>query len=127
MSSTMPATELHGEITEWKNLVNLIRDELKMFNHSLTEVVKKNTSEAMPYVEHFQNQFIRQNEVSDELFHDLKQADKAIKTKAEEDGTEIEQLVVDNPIELRSRTDSYRKLFNELKVEYHNFLSKYQN
>ncbi|POY37408.1 hypothetical protein C3K47_06505 [Solitalea longa] len=125
MNSTIQASDLHGEITEWKNLVNTVRDELKKFNSSLTEVVKKRNADAMPFVEHFQNQFIRHSEVSDELFHDLKQADKAIKLKAEENGSDVNQLTVDDPEELRSRTSSYQKIFDELKSEYNSFLTKY--
>lgn len=129
MNGTKQATDLHDEIAEWKNMISLVRDELKGFNSSLEDVAKKTTSsDVKPYIEHFQNQFIRQNEVSDELFHDLKQVDKAVKLRAEGvEESEVDHLIENDQAALRDRTESYQRIFNELKSEYNSFLTKYKN
>jgi hypothetical protein len=123
MTNQINFDEFHGEINEWKSMVNLVRDELKIFNDELCNVAKKSSSsEILRHIEHFQNQFIRHNEVSDELFHDLKQADKAIKRKIEAGHDESDNTLSD--IDLRDRATTYEHLFKDLKNEYHSFLEK---
>jgi len=125
MDSLLNFDEFHGEITEWKSMVNLVRDELKIFNDELSKIAKKNSStDILRHVEHFQNQFIRQNEVSDEFFHDLKQADKAIKRQLEANETQASEVLGGDHSVLRDRANTYERIFKDLKNEYHSFLEK---
>ncbi|SMO68855.1 hypothetical protein [Solitalea koreensis] len=125
MDSQLNFDAFHGEITEWKSMVNLVRDELKIFNDELSKIAKKNLSmDALRHVEHFQNQFIRQNEVSDEFFHDLKQADKAIMRQLETSEKNADVKLGDEHFELRDRANIYERIFKDLKNEYHSFLEK---
>ena len=79
VESKKPVTVLHADITEWKSDVELVRSEISIFQKQLGEIVRKNNhGEVLKEVEHFQNQFIRQLEVSDELFHELKAADRKL-------------------------------------------------
>ena len=118
-------TVLHSEITEWKSNVELIRSEISIFQKQLGGVVRKNSlEEVLKGVEHFQNQFIRQLEVSDELFHELKAADRKLARTADT-GTDSEFIFAEDNTNLRDSVETYNKLFLELKNEFHLFLEKW--
>ena len=120
-----PVGVLHSEITEWKSNVELIRAEILIFQKQLAGIVRKNShEEVLKGVEHFQNQFIRQLEVSDELFHELKAADRKL-ARAADIGTDTGSIYVEDNTELRDSADTYEKIFLELKNEFHLFLEKW--
>ncbi len=120
-----PAGVLHSEITEWKSNVELIRSEILIFQKQLVGIVRKNShEEVLKGVEHFQNQFIRQLEVSDELFHELKAADRKL-AHASDTGTDTQSIYVGDNAALRDSADTYEKLFHELRNEFHLFLEKW--
>ncbi len=120
-----PITELHNEITEWKSDIGLVRDEISAFQKELKEIVNKNNNkEAMKGVEHFQNQFIRQLEVSDELMHDLHIADHKLAEKAQL-SVDSNLILKEDDAQLRDKVETYNKLFRELENDYHQFLEKW--
>ncbi len=73
-------------------------------------------------IEHFQNQFIRQLEVADEMYHDLKQSAKHM-------GYGRPAIIhhdrpVDNDLNsLQDRMQVFHKLHKELAGEFHRFES----
>lgn len=72
-------------------------------------------------IEHFQNQFIRQLEVADEMYHDLKQSAKHM-------GYGRPAIIhhdrpVDDISALQDRMQVFHKLHNELAGEFHRFES----
>ncbi|MEO8412618.1 MAG: hypothetical protein ABI472_03125 [Ginsengibacter sp.] len=120
-----PITELHAEITGWKSNIELVREDISIYQQQLKEIVRKNNSEELlKAVEHFQNQFIRQLEVSDELLHDLHATDHELALDAGE-GPDSELIEAKDQTALRDRANTYDKLFIELKNEYHLFLEKW--
>jgi type II secretory pathway predicted ATPase ExeA len=120
-----PVTVLHSEIAEWKSNVELVRAEISIFQKQLGGIVRKNSLEdVLKGVEHFQNQFIRQLEVSDELFHELKAADHRLARTADT-GTDSEFVFAEDDTALRDSVETYNKLFLELKNEFHLFLGKW--
>lgn len=120
-----PVGVLHSEISEWKSNVELIRAEILIFQKQLSGIIRKNSNEeVLKGVEHFQNQFIRQLEVSDELFHELKAADRKL-AHAADNGTDTKSIYVEDNAELRDSADTYEKLFHELRNEFHMFLEKW--
>ncbi|HVZ96657.1 MAG TPA: hypothetical protein VG847_07265 [Chitinophagaceae bacterium] len=121
----VPVTELHSEIGEWRSTVDLVRSEISTFQKQLAEIASKNThEEVMKGVEHFQNQFIRQLEVSDELRRALRKADHRL-AATEMNGNGSDNLWVEDNTALRDKAITYMKLFTELKNEYHSFLEKW--
>jgi predicted nucleic acid-binding Zn-ribbon protein len=79
MENKAQLTEAHAKMIDWVKELAFYKDELKTFQTRLQEVVARNNKqEILAEVEHFQNQFIRQNEVMDELNHDFKQFDNSI-------------------------------------------------
>lgn len=72
-------------------------------------------------IEHFQNQFIRQLEVADEMYHDLKQSAKHM-------GYGRPAIIhhdrpVDDISSLQDRMQMFHKLHNELAGEFRRFES----
>lgn len=125
MSTKKHINELHAEINEWKGQIELVRDELKTFKDQLGKILAGNTGgEAVAEGEHFQNQFIRQGEVSDELYHELKLADHDLAEKAKGNNS-ADHILVDDHTALRDKATTYTRLFNDLKNEYHGYLEKW--
>jgi hypothetical protein len=116
---------LHEEITEWKSNVELVRSEISIFQNELKEIVEKNNhEEILKGVEHFQNQFIRQLEVSDELLHDLHAKDHEYLIKSGS-GLDADTILTEDDNNLKDRALTYNKLFSELKTEFRLFLDKW--
>lgn len=119
------AQELHEEIKEWISQVDFIKEELAIYQKQLEEVAAKYTSQdVLAEVEHFQNQFIRQREVSDEIRHDYKQEENKLVKLAQENPAS-EHVLLDDHSDLRENTDTYVHIYSEVKDEFHKFLAKY--
>ena len=96
MNTKKHIAELHPEVKAWMSYVNYVKDELKVHNLRLEEIIQKNSGkEVMAHIEHFQNQFIRQNEACDELMHDLHAAEKTYSDIAIGNGSAMHILVAD--------------------------------
>ena len=66
-------TDLHNDHELWLNKLAFCKEEISILEHRMEEIAKRNTGyEVMAELEHFQNQYIRQREVIDELRHELK-------------------------------------------------------
>lgn len=116
--------ELHSEIQDWKSQLQFVKDTTQTLMKELAEVAQKNNHhEVTAQVESFQNRFIRQNEVCDELNHEVKQADKSLAEKAVGNPA-ADHVLVEDMTELRDRTETNFRLFSELRNEYQSFLSK---
>ena len=118
--------DLHFELNLWINELKFYKDEIKIFNSRLEEIVSKNTrDELLRELEHFQNQYIRQNEVIDELRHELKQHENILEKESKEHPIAVEHRYFDDHIELRDQVVQFKKIYSELKSEYMIFLSKW--
>ena len=120
-----PITQLHAEITQSISEVKFGMSELSIFQDQLKEIAEKNNHEEVSkQVEHFQNQFIRQNEISQELLHDLHVSDRQL---AEDSvGDKDSDLILEKEnLGIKDRVETYNKLLVELKNEFHLFLEKY--
>ncbi|MHB1921178.1 MAG: hypothetical protein ACYCOO_02970 [Chitinophagaceae bacterium] len=122
MATTSLISALQQDLMSWKTQVDTSRLEIKYLKERLEEVVSKNNSrESLVQVEHYENSFLRQREVADELFHELKQAIKKLK--------EDDLLLFPGPGEggidpgkLREEVFVFNKLFQELTLEFNHFL-----
>ncbi len=127
MITTMPIRNLHLEYKFWIVELNFYKEMLKIFETHLETIVaeNRNNKKVLPQIEHFQNQFVLQREVIDELKHDLNISEKQLASFTREMsmvGYEFERL--DNHSALRDQFLTFRKLFNELKEEFHRFESE---
>ncbi len=123
MEAQQHISALHQDIESWKTDVDFVRRDVRYLKERLLEVAGKNSSrEAMVQVEHFQNLFLRQHEVADELFHDLKQANKSLRVAIQEVPAFYGPVMEEEHSVLRERVEVFDKLFRELKNEFNNFL-----
>ena len=117
--------DLHFELNLWINDLRFYKDEIKIFNNRLEEIVAKNTGlEILQELEHFQNQYIRQNEVIDELRHEIKQHENMLENEAKDNPVAVEHRYFEDHTELRDQMVQFMKIYNELKSEFMRFLSK---
>jgi hypothetical protein len=123
MFQTISINKLHHEYHLWITELNFCKEELKIFEHHLEDIISKHRiPEITSQVEHFQNQFIRHKEVIDELKHDLNIAEKQLAAFAKYLSDEgIMNIKMDNHTRLRDEVFTQRKIFNELKKEFRSF------
>lgn len=130
MSTVAPAQhkyigELHFDHMEWLNALKFYKDEISIFEHRLEDIIRRNTGmEVMAELEHFQNQFIREREVIDELRHDIKQQENVLEKESKDHPVAIEHRYFTDHTDLRDRMQTYEKLYRELKADFYRWLSK---
>ena len=127
MITTLPPYKLHIEYQFWIAELNFDVELIKIFESHLAFIASGNTAKKlMPGIEQFQNQFIRQREVIDELKHDLNVSEKQLAAFVREMspiGFDNERL--DNHSGLRARFLTFHDLFDDLKGRFRHFESEW--
>lgn len=116
------SADLQAQFLTWKGEVDTVRNHLRSMRARLEEMAPRRTNpDGMAQIEHFQNRFIRHQEVADEMYHDLKQSAKSISN------AQPAILHDDRPIDdfdtLQDRMQMFHKLYEELKNEFYRFES----
>ncbi len=125
MSEQIYIAELHNDHTLWLSELSLGKDQLKSYQNRLEEVAKANTgNDVLALVEQFQNRFIRENEVIDILLHDIRADESTISASAAINNVATDRRKVSDNDDLRSRMVDFRKIFDDLKMEFIRFLAK---
>jgi len=125
MENKAQLTEAHGKMIDWFKELAFYKDELKTFQTRLEEVVARNNKqEILAEVEQFQNQFIRQNEVMDELNHDFKQFDNTIVANVLSNPIASDHRSVVIPAKLIDQHIMFLQIYKELKTDFEKFLVK---
>ena len=115
---------LHFEHQLWRSEAKFFKDELTIYQKMLAEVASKNTKEDFrKQVEHFQNQFFIQEEELNSLKDEIKSHEKFLATFSAEHPVAIDHKLFSDHKEMREKTDTFRKLYNDLKKEFNHFLS----
>ena len=114
----------HFEHKVWMNELSFYADEVKIYERQLEELVGKNIKEMLPMLEQFQNNFIRQKEVIDELKHEINAHEHELAVMAEKDlnlapGSRYDHLA------FREQMDTFKKIYSELKAEFIRFWGKW--
>ncbi|UPK70056.1 hypothetical protein [Chitinophaga filiformis] len=109
------------QISNWKDEVNTTRESIRSMRSQLEQFsLTKTDDESLAQIEHFQNQFICQEEKADELRHDLKQSAKKISNNGKPLISHDDRPVDDFDV-LQDRMETFRKLYNELRDEFKAF------
>lgn len=125
MSDQKYISELHNDHKVWLSELTLSQDQIKSFSTRLGEVATANTAtDVLAQVEHFQNSFIRHNEVIDGLFHDIRKSESELAATVSANNVATEHKKVADDEALRDRMVSFQKIFGELKTEFTGFLAK---
>ena len=116
--------DLHSDHQLWLNTLRFCKDEITIFEHRLEDIAKRNTvTEVMAELEHFQNRYIREREVIDELRHDIKQHENHLEKFAIEHPVAVDHVLFTDHSGLRDRLSTFEKLYHELKVEFMRWLA----
>lgn len=120
MVPTVSIRSLHLEYRLWINELNFYKEEIKIFERQLENLVIKNPHDGLcAKVEQFQNKFILQKEVIDHLKHDLNVSEKQLASFVQElSGIGLESIKMDNHTKLRERMATFRKLYTEMKNDF---------
>lgn len=123
--STVSIEQFQDELQSWKRELSSTKEEIKSFEQELTNLAcKTHNREVLAQVEHFQNNFIRQKEVIDELRHDLpdsrSKVENIFNSRYQSPDEEHDQQA-----KLADRMETFRKLYHELKDDFQKFESEY--
>jgi len=117
--------DLHSDHTIWLNTLQFCKDEIAIFEKRMGEIALRNThTEVMAELEHFQNQYIRQNEVIDEMRHTMKQHENGLAQEAKEHPIAMDHRLFHDHSGHREAMHTFEKLYRELKEEFMAWLVK---
>ncbi|MCC6938643.1 MAG: hypothetical protein IT226_10520 [Flavobacteriales bacterium] len=116
--------DLRLDHQEWLNTLRFRKEDVSILERRLEAIVQRNSKqEVMAELEHFQNQFIREKEVIDELRHDIKQHENQLEKQGGEDALGMEHGYITEHTMLHDRILTFEKLYRELKAEFRQWLS----
>jgi uncharacterized protein (DUF342 family) len=119
-------SDLHFEHKQWRRELLFWEDELKSLQNRLSELVMRWTDkEILAQLEHYQNQFMIQENTIAELEDHINLHETNISAHLKKKEDVLNQQLVKNHIEFRNQMDSQRNLYIELKRNFFQFLSKY--
>lgn len=118
--------ELHFDNKLHINQLAFYKQEIDIFKHRLEELATKNTKiEVTARIEQFQNQFIRQLEVNDELRHKINLHEQSLAEYAKEHPVAIDHVLFKNNDAITDEVTRYTELYNEMKHKFNGFLSEW--
>lgn len=124
VTTTKSIEKIHFDHRLWMNELSFFSDELKIYEHRLEDLVSKNNEAiVLSLLEQFQNQFIRQREVLEELHHDIKVHEQ----KLGEAMRKGQEAPLDPAFHqyMKEEMESYRNIYTDLKRKFYSFLAKY--
>ncbi len=117
--------DLHNDHKLWLNTLDFCKQEIDILEHRMEEIAKRNThTDVMAELEHFQNQYIRQREVIDELRHELKLHENGLVKEALDNPVAIDHRLFGDHTAHRDAMHTFEKLYSELKAEFMRWLAK---
>jgi len=119
MSKAIYLSDLHFEHKLWINQLAFCQDELVIYERRLGELVNKYTdTDVLAKLEQFQNQFIRQKEVIDQLLHAVNGHEQELSRYAAEHPVAIDHVHFKDHAGLRDRMDSFNDIYADLKKNF---------
>ncbi|UTW65913.1 hypothetical protein KFE94_14820 [bacterium SCSIO 12643] len=110
----------------WDNEMKFYRNELEIFDHRLEQdVVRLSEQEALRELEHFQNQFIRQNEVLDILNKRVRQNRKSITRNSVDGEIKNNDEIINEYNSLRDEFETFERIYADLKKNFLDFNHKH--
>ena len=123
MFPTTTIPNLHKEYSSWMRELIFYKEEIKLFERQLEDVASKQLSmNASAKVEQYQNQFIREKEVIDELKHKLNISERQLAGFVKNvSGLGLNSIRMDNHPGLRDEMNIFRKIYGQLKQSFRKF------
>ena len=127
MESTVSIDQFQEELQSWKHELSSFKQQIRHFEKQLEQMsIQKLPKDLLAQVEHFQNNFICQNEVIDKLRHDLPDSRHKVEHIFKSSGV-FHQDHTGHDVQdtLRERMDMFRRISDELKDEFRRFESEW--
>ncbi|MCB0574161.1 MAG: hypothetical protein KDC61_06310, partial [Saprospiraceae bacterium] len=119
-------TDLHYEHKLWHNELNFYRDEIKILQARLEEIVSKNTSNEVEMgVESFQNRFDLNRKHISEIKHRIKKHEKFLVNYAKDHPIAVDHVHFTDHTDIRENFERFRELYREMKTEFNRFAVKW--
>lgn len=120
-------SDLHFEHKVWINEMNFFEDEIKTFENRLEELARQYLPkrEVMVDLEHFQNQFIRQREVINELKQDIRRHEQYLVQAVESNPAGVDKPNFQDHAALREKMETFRKIYLELKADFFQYAARW--
>lgn len=120
-------SDLHFEHKVWINEMNFFEDEIQTFEHRLEELARQYLPkrEVMVDLERFQNQFIRQKEVINDLKQEIRRHEQYLVQEAEANPAGVDKPNFRDHTALRERMETFRKIYLELKGDFFQYAAKW--
>jgi predicted RNA-binding protein len=116
----------HEENKEWSSSLAFYKDEVKIMEKRLEEIVSKNTSkEVLAQVEHFQNQLIIQKDQIDQINHVINIDNDTITKEINKNNVATDRRSIEDHSAIREQVKAFEQIFNSLKYDFNTFLSKW--
>jgi hypothetical protein len=118
---------LHFEHKLWMNELQFFADEIAIFEHRLEEVLQRHPGEkeALVRLEQFQNQFIRQKSVLEELQHDINIHEQTISGLLKSGFSTPEHKINDHS-NIRENMDSFKSIYTDLKASFYAYILQWK-
>jgi hypothetical protein len=111
---------------EWLKSIDFYKDEFATLTKRLNEIVQKNNKqEVLAEVEHFQNQFIIQQNNLDQLKHRIHEHEGKVASDVKIHAGKMETALVGEHDLVGGEFDYMEKIIKELRHEFNQFLSKW--
>jgi hypothetical protein len=120
------SNDLRYDHNIWENELNFYKKEIGIFENRLTEMLNRKPSrELLRELEQYQNQFIRQKEVVDQVNHKIHLYDDELKGIPAEIMLPIESNEIVKHKELEDDIHITRKLYFDLRDRFSSYLAKF--
>lgn len=117
---------MDADCKEMLNKVEFYKYDIKILQGRLGEIAQKNSAtEVLSMVEHFQNQYIIQNEQADILNHDIKESRRKIEEEVNKNPVAVDHRTIDDNTELRDKVAQFEKSMADLRSESIRFFAKW--
>jgi hypothetical protein len=117
--------DLHFENETWLNELKFISEEINLLENKMPHLLIANAGliDRLARIEQFQNQFIRQRELLDELIHDVSKSEQMLAEKAKKmNPAEVLHKNLSDHTELREKVDSYKNIYGNFKRKFFDFI-----
>lgn len=119
-------SDLHFEHKLWRRELLFWKDEIKSFKNRLKEFTQRWTDkEMLAQLEHFQNQFMLQEDVLNKYQNHINVHETVIANSSKKGKDILDITLVKKHEDFRNKMEVQRKIYGDLKNDFFKFLAKY--
>jgi hypothetical protein len=116
----------HFDHAAWINKLKFYRDEITILTKRLEEISSKNNrKDVLALVDHFQNQFLIQENNINNILHLIKRDEKKLTLEMAAHPVAVDHKKKDDHFKEREDVETFEKSFNDLRTEFKTFAAKW--